>query len=80
MTGVFAGLRVIDAASYVAAPSAATILGDFGASVVKLEPPGGDAYRMLATAPGQPPRAAVGFRPAEQLEQGFGLESLAQSA
>lgn len=54
MTGVFAGLRVIDAASYVAAPSAATILGDFGASVVKLEPPGGDAYRMLATAPGQP--------------------------
>ena len=54
MTGIFAGLRVIDAASYVAAPSAATILGDFGASVIKLEPPGGDAYRALGTAPGQP--------------------------
>lgn len=54
MAGIFAGLRVIDAASYVAGPSAATILGDFGASVVKLEPPGGDPYRALATAPGQP--------------------------
>jgi crotonobetainyl-CoA:carnitine CoA-transferase CaiB-like acyl-CoA transferase len=54
MAGIFAGLRVIDAATYVAGPSAATILGDFGAEVVKLEPPGGDAYRALATAPGQP--------------------------
>lgn len=54
MTGIFAGLRVIDAATYVAGPSAATILGDFGAEVIKLEPPGGDAYRALATAPGQP--------------------------
>ena len=26
--------------------------------------------------PGQPPRAAVGFRPLEQLEVAFGLESL----
>ncbi|WP_043363484.1 CaiB/BaiF CoA-transferase family protein [Belnapia sp. F-4-1] len=54
MTGIFAGLKVIDAATYVAGPSAATILGDFGASVIKLEPPGGDAYRGLAGAPGQP--------------------------
>ncbi|MCB4821384.1 CaiB/BaiF CoA transferase family protein [Roseicella aerolata] len=54
MAGIFAGLRVIDAASYVAGPSAATILGDFGAEVIKLEPPGGDAYRALAGAPGQP--------------------------
>jgi crotonobetainyl-CoA:carnitine CoA-transferase CaiB-like acyl-CoA transferase len=52
--GIFAGLRVIDAGSYVAAPSAATILGDFGAEVIKLEPPSGDAYRALSTAPGQP--------------------------
>lgn len=47
--GVFAGLRVIDVASYVAAPGAATILSDFGADVVKLEPPGeGDGYRRMA--------------------------------
>jgi formyl-CoA transferase len=54
MAALFAGLKVIDAATYVAAPSAATILGDFGAEVIKLEPPGGDAYRRLGSAPGQP--------------------------
>ncbi len=52
--GIFTGLRVIDAATYIAGPSATTILGDFGASVIKLEPPGGDAYRALSTMPGQP--------------------------
>ena len=31
-------------------------------------------------APGQPPRAAVGFRPLEALESAFGLESAAKSA
>jgi formyl-CoA transferase len=54
MAGIFAGLRVIDAGSYVAGPSAATVLGDFGAEVIKLEPPGGDAYRVLGALPGQP--------------------------
>jgi formyl-CoA transferase len=53
---VFGGLRVIDCASYIAAPAAATILGDFGADVVKVEPPGkGDAYRGLGSIPGMPP-------------------------
>ncbi len=31
-------------------------------------------------APGQAPRAAVGFRPADQLETAFGLEAYAQTA
>jgi thioredoxin 1 len=31
-------------------------------------------------APGEPPTAAVGFRPAEQLESAFGLEAFAKSA
>jgi thioredoxin len=31
-------------------------------------------------APGQPPRAAVGYRPAEALEEAFGLASLAPPA
>lgn len=40
------GLRVLDMASLAAAPLAATYLGEFGADVVKLEPPGvGDAIR-----------------------------------
>ncbi|MFT7546934.1 MAG: crotonobetainyl-CoA:carnitine CoA-transferase CaiB-like acyl-CoA transferase, partial [Candidatus Azotimanducaceae bacterium] len=40
-------LRVIDAASFVAGPAAATVLGDFGANVIKVEPPQGDSYRSL---------------------------------
>ncbi len=43
----FAGLRVIDCASFIAAPAAATILGDFGADVIKVEPLEGDPYREL---------------------------------
>ena len=50
----FAGLKVIDCASFIAAPAAATILADFGADVVKIEPPEGDAYRELYKAPGMP--------------------------
>ena len=51
----FDGLKVIDCASFIAAPAAATILGDFGADVIKIEPPEGDAYRELVRMPGMPP-------------------------
>jgi crotonobetainyl-CoA:carnitine CoA-transferase CaiB-like acyl-CoA transferase len=40
-----AGLRVLDIASLYAAPLAATMLADFGADVVKVEPPAGDGFR-----------------------------------
>ena len=40
-------LKVVDAASYLAAPGAATVLADFGADVVKIEPLEGDGYRLL---------------------------------
>ena len=43
----FEGLKVIDCASYIAAPAAAMILADLGADVVKLEPPNGDPHRDL---------------------------------
>jgi crotonobetainyl-CoA:carnitine CoA-transferase CaiB-like acyl-CoA transferase len=40
------GLRVIDAATLVAGPMTATILGEFGAEVIKVEQPGvGDPMR-----------------------------------
>jgi crotonobetainyl-CoA:carnitine CoA-transferase CaiB-like acyl-CoA transferase len=42
-----ADLKVIDCASYVAGPAAATVLSDFGAQVIKIEPPEGDPYRTL---------------------------------
>jgi crotonobetainyl-CoA:carnitine CoA-transferase CaiB-like acyl-CoA transferase len=53
--GIFAGLKVLDCASFIAAPAAATVLSDFGAQVIKIEPPGsGDPYRNLSKLPGYP--------------------------
>jgi formyl-CoA transferase len=53
--GIFAGLKVLDCASFTAAPAAATVLSDFGADVIKIEPPGaGDPYRNLPNLPGYP--------------------------
>ena len=40
------GLRVIDAATIFAGPLIATLLGDFGADVVKVEHPKGDPLRQ----------------------------------
>jgi crotonobetainyl-CoA:carnitine CoA-transferase CaiB-like acyl-CoA transferase len=45
-----AGLRVIDAATFLAAPFSATLLGEFGAEVIKIEQPGtGDPLRRFGT-------------------------------
>ena len=53
--GIFEGLKVLDCASFIAAPAAATVLSDFGADVIKIEPPGaGDPYRNLPNLPGYP--------------------------
>ncbi|MDQ8728205.1 CoA transferase [Bradyrhizobium sp. LHD-71] len=49
---VFRGLKVIDCGSYIAAPAAATVMSDFGADVIKIEPPSGDPYRTR----NQPPK------------------------
>ena len=49
---VFDGIKVIDCASFIAGPAAATVMSDFGATVIKIEPPGaGDPYRRRATPP-----------------------------
>lgn len=45
MSGPLEGLRVIDAASLFAGPLVASLLGDFGADVVKIEHPSGDSLR-----------------------------------
>ncbi|MEM6666197.1 MAG: CoA transferase, partial [Pseudomonadota bacterium] len=39
------GIRVIEHATYMAAPGAGGILSDWGADVIKIEPPGGDPIR-----------------------------------
>jgi crotonobetainyl-CoA:carnitine CoA-transferase CaiB-like acyl-CoA transferase len=41
------GIRVVDAATLLAGPGVASIMGDFGADVVKVEHPRGDALRTL---------------------------------
>jgi crotonobetainyl-CoA:carnitine CoA-transferase CaiB-like acyl-CoA transferase len=52
---VFAGLKVLDVASFIAAPAAAAVLSDFGAEVIKVEPPGtGDLQRILGSVPPAP--------------------------
>ena len=54
-TPLLTGLHVVDFASFIAGPAAATVLGDFGADVVKVEQPGvGDAYRALHRMPPDP--------------------------
>jgi crotonobetainyl-CoA:carnitine CoA-transferase CaiB-like acyl-CoA transferase len=41
------GITVIEVDNYMAAPSAAAILADLGARVIKVEPPGGDPMRGI---------------------------------
>lgn len=55
---LFTGLKVIDAATVIAAPAAAMMLADFGAEVVKIERPGGgDMLRHLSNMPSTVPGA-----------------------
>jgi crotonobetainyl-CoA:carnitine CoA-transferase CaiB-like acyl-CoA transferase len=51
---IFSGLKVVDLASFIAGPSAAVILSDFGAEVIKVEPPSGDLWRHGHQIPPQP--------------------------
>lgn len=55
---VFSGLKVVEIASFIAAPAAATMLSDFGADVIKVEAPGlGDPQRLLSSVPPSPAAA-----------------------
>src|SRR5580700_4654069 len=51
---IFSGLKVVDLSSFIAGPSAAVILSDFGANVIKVEPPNGDPWRHGHKTPIQP--------------------------
>jgi crotonobetainyl-CoA:carnitine CoA-transferase CaiB-like acyl-CoA transferase len=46
-----AGIKVVDLSQMIAGPSAAVLLADYGADVIKIEPPGGDGGRLLRSGP-----------------------------
>ncbi|HTF34000.1 MAG TPA: CoA transferase [Myxococcota bacterium] len=55
MRPILEGIRVLDVGSFVFGPAAATVMADFGADVVKVEPPKtGDPYRYLHQMPPLP--------------------------
>jgi len=55
------GIRVLDLASMLAGPYGATMLGDMGADVVKVEPPQGDESRTLGPRVGDDSGLYVGI-------------------
>ena len=58
---IFQGIRVVELAQYVFVPAAGAVLADFGAEVIKVEPPGGDAYRHLELRGAQASRPNLGM-------------------
>jgi crotonobetainyl-CoA:carnitine CoA-transferase CaiB-like acyl-CoA transferase len=61
-TPLLDGLHVVDLASFIAGPAATTVLGDFGADVVKVEPPGvGDTYRAFSRVPPNPQVEGINY-------------------
>jgi formyl-CoA transferase len=56
-----AGLRVLDVSSFIAAPAAAVVLGDWGAEVIKIEGPDGDPNRRMMTDSANYPKAKVNY-------------------
>jgi len=61
MAGPLEGIRVVELGLWVAGPSAGAVMADWGAEVVKIEPPDGDPFRGLyltaagAELPANPP-------------------------
>src|ERR1700723_119492 len=78
---IFSGLKVVDLASFIAGPSAAVILSDFGADVIKVEPPSGDTWRVGHKIPPQPQASdAYPWHLANRNKRGIALDLKSPSA
>lgn len=66
-----AGIRVVEAASYVSGPFAGLMLADLGAEVTKVEPPRGDPYRRFGP---QDDDGGVIFRAGNRNKRGVAID------
>ncbi len=60
MFDLLRGLRIVDLTTVVLGPYATQVLADFGAEVIKVEPPAGDVFR--AARPGRAPDVGAPFQ------------------
>src|SRR6267142_29202 len=78
---IFSGLKVVELASFIAGPAAATILSDFGADVIKVEPPNGELWRHGQKIAPQPlSEEPYPFQLANRNKRGVALNLKAASA
>ncbi|WP_263358584.1 CaiB/BaiF CoA transferase family protein [Acidicapsa ligni] len=79
---IFSGLKVLDLASFIAGPAATTVLSDFGAEVIKIEPPGmGDPYRFFyKTAPNPTTHENYAWHLTNRNKRGMALDLKSPSA
>ena len=52
-------IRVLDVSQGIAGPLCAKLLGDFGADVIKVEPPGGECGRRMPPLFGWSPKSVT---------------------
>jgi crotonobetainyl-CoA:carnitine CoA-transferase CaiB-like acyl-CoA transferase len=67
-----AGLRVLDLTQVMAGPFAAMLLADMGADVIKIEPPGGEATRVMGLL--LPPGVSAPFLAVNRNKRGLVLD------
>jgi crotonobetainyl-CoA:carnitine CoA-transferase CaiB-like acyl-CoA transferase len=59
--GPLSGIKVLDLSGYIAGPYGCALLGDVGAEVIKIEPPGGDTFRKYPSTLKTEARAFLGI-------------------